>query len=283
MAHLSAWEGNYADTEAYATYVLDNYEAIGITGSLQNILEVDNIVDTKGLFNASYTTYAPYRLVAFNFLDNKDVTQSGHLEQWTLCEPYIRKIYPDLYVTKDSLYHIYDDWKDLRFGIDTVAGSKYRSAYIDMTYAKPIFKKINVVQNGAGKDGDFAVFGSSILLSRMEDMLLLRAEALAVLNRVDDAVEQLNQLRVKRGLSQVSFKKNFGEDVNKLIDNIFAERRRELIGEGHRWYDLIRRQRILQDDPDFLVRMENGGIYWPVSEEVIRQNNLIRQNEYWNN
>ena len=86
------------------------------------------------------------------------------------------------------------------------------------------------VQNGAGKDGDFAVFGSSILLSRMEDMLLLRAEALAVLNRVDDAVEQLNLLRVKRGLSQVSFKKNFGEDVNKLIDNIFAERRRELIG-----------------------------------------------------
>ena len=122
MAHLSAWEGNYADTEAYATYVLDNYEAIGITGSLQNILEVDNIVDTKGLFNASYTTYAPYRLVAFNFLDNKDVTQSGHLEQWTLCEPYIRKIYPDLYVTKDSLYHIYDDWYDLRFGIDSVAG-----------------------------------------------------------------------------------------------------------------------------------------------------------------
>ena len=131
-----------------------------------------------------------------------------------------------------------------------------------MTYAKPIFKKINVVQNGAGKDGDFAVFGSSILLSRMEDMLLLRAEALAVLNRVDDAVEQLNQLRVKRGLSQVSFKKNFGEDVNKLIDNIFAERRRELIGEGHRWYDLVRwdiAQKVLNGQRLHGIKIEKTG------------------------
>ena len=117
----------------------------------------------------------------------------------------------------------------------------------------------------------------------MEDMILLQAEALAVLNRVDDAIEKLNRVRMGRGLSQASFRKTFGENVNALIDNIFVERRRELIGEGHRWYDMIRRQRILLDNPQFLELIETGGIYWPVSDEVIKQNNLVRQNRYWEN
>lgn len=137
------------------------------------------------------------------------------------------------------------------------------------------------MQNGAGKDGDFAVFGSSILFSRMEDMMLLHVEALAAINRGDEAIQELNEFRKYRGLASLSFKKDFGSDIRKLINNIFEERRRELIGEGHRWYDLVRRQKILKDNPQLLDLISNGGIYWPVSEEVIKQNSLIHQNPYW--
>ena len=279
--HLSAWTGHYADAETYSAYVLDNYTQIGI-GEEQICLDVENVVSETGLFCGSTTTYAPYRLVAFNFVykDNMDMTQSGHLEQWTLCKPYVQKLYPDLYVMKDSLAVIYGDFKDVRFGMDTIT-HKYQSTYFDMNVSKPVFKKINVVQNGAGKDGDFAVFGSSILFSRMEDMMLLHVEALAAINRGDEAIQELNEFRKYRGLASLSFKKDFGSDIRKLINNIFEERRRELIGEGHRWYDLVRRQKILKDNPQLLDLISNGGIYWPVSEEVIKQNSLIHQNPYW--
>ncbi|MCD8318653.1 MAG: RagB/SusD family nutrient uptake outer membrane protein [Paraprevotella sp.] len=246
LAHLSAWTGHYTDAETYAAYVLNNYTHLGIKEGSQ-YMSVDNIVSETGLFCGSTTTYAPYRLVAFNFIykDNLDMTQSGHLEQWTLSEPYVPKLYPDLYVTKDSLTVIYDDFKDQRMGMDTIT-HKYQTTYFDMSMTKPIFKKINVIQDGAGKDGDFAVFGSS-----------------------------------NRGLSVLSFKKDFKSDVNKLIDNIFGERRRELIGEGHRWYDQIRRQKLRKDNPILIDLINNGGIYWPVSEEVLEQNSLIHQNPYW--
>lgn len=112
-------------------------------------------------------------------------------------------------------------------------------------------------------------------------MMLLHVEALAAINRGDEAIQELNEFRKYRGLASLSFKKDFGSDIRKLINNIFEERRRELIGEGHRWYDLVRRQKILKDNPQLLDLISNGGIYWPVSEEVIKQNSLIHQNPYW--
>lgn len=281
LAHLSAWTGHYADAETYSAYVLEQYMQLGIRED-EICLDVGEVVSETGLFCGTANTFAPYRLVAFNFTykDNLDMTQSGHLEQWTLCKPYIQKHAQDLYVSKDSLTVMYDDFKDTRFGMDTVT-HKYVSTFFDMNSPLPIFKKVNVVQDGAGKDGDFAVFGSSILFSRMEDMMLLHIEALAVNNRIDEAVLELNEFRVNRGLSTLSFKKDFKSDVNKLIDNIFMERRKELVGEGHRWYDLIRRQKLLNDNPSLLNLMGNGGIYWPVSDEVMKQNHLIHQNPYW--
>ena len=66
-----------------------------------------------------------------------------------------------------------------------------------------------------------------------------------------------------------------------LIDAIFKERRKELMGEGWRWFDLIRYNKIKQNDPAFLQLIAKGGIYWPVSKDILTQNPLIKQNPYW--
>lgn len=282
LAHICAWEGNYADAESYSDFVLKHYSDIGLT---KQLLSVNEIVSSTGLFNGSSSSNNSARLVALNTIVNGneyEATQTGHLEEWTLCTPYIRKSRPDLYVSRDSLLSIYTDVGDLRCGIDTTTMT-YAKGYIDMAAAIPVFVKVNVVQDGAQDDGDFAVFGSSIIFSRMEDMLLLNAEALAALNRTTEAIDQVNKLRALRGLANMSYNISFGSKRAKLIDYIFKERRRELIGEGHRWYDLIRRQNILHDNPKLQKMIDGGGIYWPVAPEVIRQNPLIKQNTYWNN
>ncbi len=283
LAQLSAWMGNYADADSYAQYVTDNVSQVGVK---EDILAVSSITSSNnGLFNGSSTTYGPQRIAALvtEYSDgNMEYTPTGHLEQWTLSEPYVNRPMADLYVSRDSLLNIYPDVKDLRMGVDT-ATMKYADGYFNMNRAVPVFSKVNVMQDGSPKDEDFAVFSSAIILSRPEDMYLLRAEALTMLNRTTDAIGILNKVRVARGLDQVSYQRNFGNNPDKLLDAVFAERRRELIGEGQRWYDLIRRQKIRKDNPALLRLIEEGGIYWPVSEEVIRQNPSIEQNPYWKN
>lgn len=78
-----------------------------------------------------------------------------------------------------------------------------------------------------------------IVLMRSSEMLLIEAEGLARLNRVGDAVETLNELRVNRNLSELS-----AAEYNKItiLDEILLERRRELWGEGFRLYDILRLQ-----------------------------------------
>lgn len=283
LAHISAWQGNYADVDTYTQYILDNYSEIGA-----QFVPIENLVLSTGagLFNSEYNAdFRGSKIISFNFpsVDNKasENTQTGHLEALTLAYPFVRKPYPDIYVGKDSLYSIFDDLDDLRFGVDTTT-MLYQSNYVhNMNADIPVFSKIKIVQNGVNSDGDYAVFGSALVFTRLEEITLLRAEALLALNRPAEALRPYNDMRVTRGLREQSYNNDFGQDDSKLLHAIFEERRKELMGEGWRWYDLIRRQKLLRDDPVLLNLIENDGIYWPVANEVLANNGLITQNDYW--
>lgn len=279
LSNICATLGNYADVEAYTAYILANTSSIGIKN---NYIPISDLVSTIGFFCGSQTKQAPHRFLSFNFIHkNNETTQRGHLEDWTLAYPYVPKRLPEIYVSKDRILQLYNDSKDLRAPIDTVTNLYASEGFFDMNSAFPIFKKVNVVQDGNSKDGDYAVFGSSVSMSRIEDITLLRAEALTLLNKCNDAVASLNAIRMQRGLRMLDFKDDFNEDAVALLNEVFNERRREFIGEGMNWYDLIRRQKLLRDDPEFLELIENGGIYWPISEKVMTENKLIKQNPYW--
>ena len=74
---------------------------------------------------------------------------------------------------------------------------------------------------------------------RADEMLLNKAEALAQQGKEAEALAALNELRALRGasLSQKGGK--------ALLDDIYAERRKELYGEGFAWFDLRREQKPL--------------------------------------
>src|SRR3546814_17195021 len=97
-----------------------------------------------------------------------------------------------------------------------------------------------------GSDPDFRIFSSAIVFTRLEDVALLRAEALAVLGETSGVIEMLNLIRELRGLDP------YDEAVNgNLIDANFKERQRELMGKGHRGFYLLRNHRNRKLDPKF--------------------------------
>lgn len=277
LAHIAAWEGNYADVESYTANIMAQSSKIGAT-----FTDISNLTSGTGIFSTVSTTLNGSRILGFNFDDaNNESTQSGHIEQLTLAAPLVQKAAPEIYISKDSLASIFDDLNDKRFGIDTTT-MKYYANYIEnMNSDIPIFSKVKVIQDGNSKDGDYAVFGSSIIFTRLEEIALLRAEALVALNRGAEAIVYYNQVRMTRGFAVLSYKKSFGSDDKKLLRAIFEERRKELMGEGWRWYDLIRRQKLLKDNVKMAELIEKGGIFWPIAQDVLSANPMIEQNDYW--
>jgi hypothetical protein len=87
---------------------------------------------------------------------------------------------------------------------------------------------------------------------RAAEMVLIQAEARLITSGVSAAINRLNDLREQRNASELD-PANFTEDSAR--DEILAERRRELVAEGHRYFDLKRLGRDIQksagklDDP----------------------------------
>lgn len=80
---------------------------------------------------------------------------------------------------------------------------------------------------------------SDVVMYRYADMILLLAEAKIKLNKPEEARALINQVRTARKLPQVSVD-DFGATIGQQIDYLLDERQVELLGEGKRWWDLIR-------------------------------------------
>jgi hypothetical protein len=128
----------------------------------------------------------------------------------------------------------------------------------------------------ANSDDDQIVF-------RLPDVMLLRAEACGNLGKKDEAVSMLNMVRNRAG----AMLEDPSVSDNNLQDDIFYERCKELMGEGHYFYDLVRTKRIL--DPakafgKFLTgeAFRAGAWTWPLDASAKTNNSAIILNTYWN-
>lgn len=75
-----------------------------------------------------------------------------------------------------------------------------------------------------------------LMVLRLAEQYLIRSEARAKLNKLTEATDDINQLRERAGLPELSV----GSQI-QLLGAIAAERRSELFCEwGHRWFDMKR-------------------------------------------
>ena len=136
---------------------------------------------------------------------------------------------------------------------------------------------------------------------RLAEIYLLRAECRARQGKAN-AVEDLNEIR-RRAYGNDSHAFPCAEDVeNGLANNlqlaIFREREKELLLEGHRYYDIVRNGWCYlrgEDTYDYIRNeiseayarltdqdIQDGALYLMLAEWCFIDNDLLRQNRYWN-
>ncbi|MGV3466402.1 MAG: RagB/SusD family nutrient uptake outer membrane protein, partial [Heyndrickxia sp.] len=120
---------------------------------------------------------------------------------------------------------------------------------------------------------------------RLAEQHLIRAEARAMINKLPQAVEDVDAIRFRSGLPLI---KDTNPSISKedLLKVIFHERQVELFVEwGHRWIDLKRSGKI--DAVMSVVSPTKGGTWsnykslWPIPIKDIQNNpNLVQNDGY---
>lgn len=129
-----------------------------------------------------------------------------------------------------------------------------------------------------------------IPLYRLGGMYLLYAEALNKIGDHANALKYLNLIKQRAGVPQVT--DDQFPTVDALEKEILQERQYELIGEGVRWFDLVRTDRVKEVmDPIMIARQTAAGnptngwgtdknrYYWPLATRVLLSNSLLVQNQ----
>lgn len=132
-----------------------------------------------------------------------------------------------------------------------------------------------------------------IPLYRLSGMYLLYAEALnKTAGQKDNAIKYLNLIKARAGVTQITPIVAATLSESQVEMAILQERQYELIGEGVRWFDLVRTERVEEVmDPIIKARQlvlgqtqtgwgtDKRRYYWPLSTRVLYSNGLLVQND----
>ncbi|MCF8345803.1 MAG: RagB/SusD family nutrient uptake outer membrane protein [Bacteroidales bacterium] len=132
---------------------------------------------------------------------------------------------------------------------------------------------------------------------RLADLLLMKAEALSQMGRFDEALQIVNDIRIRAFMDPYT---QFQQTPQAFEDMILEERAKELAFEGKRWFDLMRMGRrndfarkdklieiIIENVPATQKRVlaaklsDPNGWYLPVHSNEIENNINLVQNPYY--
>ncbi|WP_345244277.1 RagB/SusD family nutrient uptake outer membrane protein [Nibrella saemangeumensis] len=118
---------------------------------------------------------------------------------------------------------------------------------------------------------------NNIVLFRLAEMYLIRAEARAQLGRLSGANGALADLNVLRNRASVTALTS-GSQAD-ILSAIERERIYELAFEGHRWYDLVRTGRAQAVMTAFSPNWNSRYELWPVPQSEIQRNPALKGNQ----
>ncbi|WP_157280198.1 RagB/SusD family nutrient uptake outer membrane protein [Pedobacter borealis] len=124
----------------------------------------------------------------------------------------------------------------------------------------------------------------SLIVQRLAEIYLIRAEARANLNKLSEGIDDLDMIRSRAGLPKIKITNpTIGKE--DLLTAIGKERQLELFCEwGHRWFDLKRLGKVdAVLAPIKGVTWNRGDAFYPIPQTEIQRNpNLIQNDGYAN-
>ncbi len=274
LAHIYAWRGEYDKVTPAADSVI-------LSGGYSHVSKATRASYTalfkgntaEGIFEISQNANNEGSLITVNA---GDINNS--IAARTLKAPYLLTQLGNSLFTLDvgtlsTLFPNNADSVDLR----------RRNGFDFWGTTDPICTKYaNVFYSGPNNTSPLSV--NNIVVFRLADIKLLKAEALAALNNFGGARTIVNEIRGLSGLGATT-----ATDAN-LFEEIIQERGRELFMEGHRFYDLVRLARktgiIRFNGTGTIIRMTStefnqGKYYWPVEPILMSLNPLLVQTPFW--
>lgn len=283
LMHMNAWNANFdvANKESYLTKVADLGKELIESGAhrLYEMTEESWAEVAKGRSEESLFEF--YRSVNYGDTqwysennDNFDVRNHymvwSHFLRWPYVFPRHNKSISPAYFLPEYMDKIYpenesDKRREIWFeNINSGTGDFLLKKYAYNVYA-------------SGNEDGYP--DNSIIIFRYSDAILLYAESLAELGRNTEAATAVNLVRNRAGAAPFA---GGGDDLKNFI---FLERCRELIGEGHRYFDLIRTRRIMNSEwTNALMNIDQynrRAWTWPVNSSARNNNPYIVLNEYW--
>jgi hypothetical protein len=125
---------------------------------------------------------------------------------------------------------------------------------------------------------DGRISDNDLIIFRLADIYLMKAEAYAALDNTTEAVEYLNMVRNRAGNGDYTG----GMDKQSVEKEILDERGRELFFENKRWYDLVRFHKGGTIDVYAYVPNLVGKttpLFWPLNTTVLANNENITQTQ----
>lgn len=268
-AHAYAWEHKYQEALDKANIVLNNttYTLVPLYNESINVSDKDFKAKVQGteyanIFNVGRSKESLFEL-AFSLADgdeNQYLTSylSGNF-------PYVRP------------------------------NEKYAQTFDDADWRAVIAHEM--ASNGRYKTTKFTIGFSAdvdtrnIVLLRLADIYLLKAEAIANLGDSDEdrknAMLIVNKIRNRAGgptfeIPATDYLDRQLYDADGFKNLILEERKFELTYEGHRWFDLVRNGKAVEVVRENVgIEIDPRSLVWPIHIEEIRRGDGIEQNEYY--
>jgi hypothetical protein len=249
----------------FGGYMLVDTAAYGkqfIGRSSESIFEIYMSEDAKeGSFNH----------IGFQFLTDRYVNGYGTGHRFWVPPAYLNNHYYTSPIYDGGTDSSYSDTLDVRF----------RNNFDLVHDAKPTCRKYaNVTYRNPGTQTD-PYLSNDMIIFRLSDMLLLKAEIALYKDDINTAVDIINGWRQRNGGSSFFFVDNTWSKDDLMYEYIL-ERGKELYLEGHIFWDLIRTRQYVNFIPWLSEgRFQQGGFYWPVDPTLFRDNRFLVQTTYW--